>query len=57
MANAQSTGLVPVTLGLWSMGNVASFILHAIFWELVLNWNPCGDWRNLGLAMVEENAR
>jgi hypothetical protein len=35
-ADAQSTGLVPSSLGLWSMGNVVSFILHAIFWELVL---------------------
>ncbi len=34
--NAQSTGLVPSTLGLWTMGNLVSFILHAIFWELVL---------------------
>jgi hypothetical protein len=35
-ADAQSTALVPASLGLWSMGNVVSFILHAIFWELVL---------------------
>jgi hypothetical protein len=34
--NAQSTGLVPETLGLWTMGNVVLFILHAVFWELVL---------------------
>ncbi|HLN88886.1 MAG TPA: hypothetical protein VK253_02360 [Candidatus Binatia bacterium] len=34
--NAQSTGLVPSTLGLWTMGNTILFILHAIFWELVL---------------------
>ena len=34
--NAQSTGLVPSTLGMWTMGNVVSFILHAIFWELLL---------------------
>ncbi len=34
--NAQSTGLVPSTLSLWSMTNVVLFILHAIFWELVL---------------------
>jgi hypothetical protein len=34
--NAQSTGLVPETLGLWTMGNIIVFILHAIFWELVL---------------------
>jgi hypothetical protein len=34
--NAQSTGLVPATLGMWTMGNSISFILHAIFWELIL---------------------
>jgi hypothetical protein len=34
--NAQSTGLVPSTLGLWTMGNVVMFILNLIFWELVL---------------------
>jgi hypothetical protein len=34
--NAQATGLVPSTLGLWTMGNTVDFILHAIFWELVL---------------------
>ncbi len=34
--NAQSSGLVPSTLNLWSMNNVVMFILHAIFWELVL---------------------
>ena len=34
--NAQSTGLVPSTLGMWMMGNVLAFVLHAIFWELVL---------------------
>ena len=32
---AQTTGLVPSTLGLWSMANVVFFILHLIFWELV----------------------
>ena len=34
--NAQSAGLVPSTLNLWTMGNVVTFILHLIFWELVL---------------------
>ena len=34
--NAQLTGLVPTTLGLWTMGNIVVFILHAIFWELIL---------------------
>jgi hypothetical protein len=36
VGNAQSSGLVPSSLGLWTMGNMVSFILHAIFWELVL---------------------
>ena len=34
--NAQATGLVPSTLNLWSMNNVVLFILHGVFWELVL---------------------
>ena len=34
--DAQATNLVPSNLGLWTMGNTVSFILHAIFWELVL---------------------
>jgi len=33
---AQSTGLVPSTLGLWTMNHAVSFILHLIFWELIL---------------------
>jgi hypothetical protein len=36
VGNAQSTGLIPSILGSWTMGNMVSFILHAIFWELVL---------------------
>jgi hypothetical protein len=36
VGNAQSTGLVPRTLGLWTMANLVNFILHAIFWELLL---------------------
>ena len=34
--NAQSTGIVPATLSLWTMNNLVMFILHAIFWELLL---------------------
>jgi hypothetical protein len=34
--NAQTIGLVPSTLNLWTMNNVVMFILHLIFWELVL---------------------
>lgn len=36
VGNAQSTGLVPATLSAWTMNHVLLFILHAIFWELVL---------------------
>src|SRR3972149_3614595 len=36
VGDAQSTGMVPSTLGLWTMGNLVTFILHAIFWELLL---------------------
>ena len=34
--SAQSSGLVPRTLGLWTMANLVNFILSAIFWELLL---------------------
>jgi hypothetical protein len=34
--NAQSTGLVPGILGLWTMANLVNFILNAIFRELLL---------------------
>lgn len=36
VGDAQSSGLVPSTLGLWTMGNLVSFILHVVFWELIL---------------------
>lgn len=34
--NAQTAGLVPPTLNLWTMNNVVMYILNFIFWELVL---------------------
>jgi hypothetical protein len=34
--NAQTVGLVPSALSAWSMGSLVTFILHSIFWELVL---------------------
>jgi len=34
--NAQSTGLVPSSLGLWTMKNLVYFALYSIFWELLL---------------------
>lgn len=33
--NAQSTGLVPSSLSLWTMGNLVGFILYSIFWEVL----------------------
>jgi hypothetical protein len=35
VGDAQTTALVPSTLGLWTMGHLVSFILYLIFWELV----------------------
>jgi hypothetical protein len=40
--DAQSTGMVPTTLGLWTMGNMVTFILHLILWELLLIGIPVG---------------
>ena len=34
--NATATGLVPLSLSNWSMQNILMFVLHSIFWELVL---------------------
>ena len=36
VGNAQSTGMVPTTLGLWTMGNLVTFLLNLIFWEVLL---------------------
>jgi len=36
VGSAQSSSLVPGILGLWTMGNLITFILNAIFWELLL---------------------
>lgn len=35
VADAQVLGIVPTTLGLWSVGTFFAFILQVIFWELV----------------------
>ena len=42
IGNAQSIGMVPETLGLWTMGYLITFILYAIFWELILIGIPVG---------------
>jgi len=36
VADAQLTGMVPTTLGLWTMEHMVTFTLHLIFWELLL---------------------
>ena len=36
VGHAQLTGLVPATLGLWTMGNIVTFILQLILWEALL---------------------
>jgi hypothetical protein len=36
VGNAQSTGMVPSALGQWTMANLVTFILYAIFWEILL---------------------
>jgi hypothetical protein len=46
VGNAQSTGMVPPTLGLWTMGILVSFLLNLIFWEILLVGVP------LILAMI-----
>lgn len=33
---AVSSGLVPSTLGLWTMGNLFAFVIYLAFWELLL---------------------
>jgi hypothetical protein len=35
-ANAQTSGLVPSTLNLWTMSNLVWFIIYATLWELVI---------------------
>jgi hypothetical protein len=48
VTNAQSTGIIPSALNLWSMGNIVSFILHGAFWELVLIGIPVAIGAILG---------
>src|SRR4030067_1021139 len=63
VGDAQSTGLVPATLGLWTMGNLVTFILHAILWGLLLIGVPVALaavagwlwWRRLSSEEKKEN--
>ena len=36
VGDAQSSGLVPRTLGLWSMGSSVTFLLRLILWEFLI---------------------
>ena len=36
VGNAQAIELVPSALSMWSMGHMVTFLIHVIFWELVL---------------------
>jgi hypothetical protein len=36
VSSSQSSGMVPATLGQWTMANLVTFILYAVFWELLL---------------------
>jgi hypothetical protein len=59
---AQSTGVVPATLGLWTMGNLVTFIVYAILWELLLIGVPAALaavagwlwWRRLRIEEKKE---
>ncbi len=47
--NAQTTGMVPTTLNLWTMGHMVTFTLHLILWEVLLVGVPiiiaaAGGW-------------
>ncbi len=46
--SAQASGLVPSTLDFWTMNNVLMFVLHLIFWELVLVGIPVAVGAVLG---------
>jgi membrane-anchored glycerophosphoryl diester phosphodiesterase (GDPDase) len=36
VGDAQSTNMVPMTLGQWTMAHMITFILHLILWELLI---------------------
>ena len=35
VGDAQSTGMVPASLGLWTMGHLVTFFLHLVLWEVL----------------------
>lgn len=56
VSDAQTTGLIPSILNLWTMGHLITFLLHVIFWEIIFIIIPVGIvallawrlwWKNL----------
>ncbi len=45
---AQTTGFVPTALGNWTIGYVVAFVLHLIFWELLL----VGSWAAVAAVLL-----
>lgn len=48
IATAQVAGFIPAMLGQWTIGYVINFILHLIFWELLL----VGSWVLVIVAII-----
>ena len=42
VGEAQSTNMVPTILGQWAMSHMITFILHLLFWELLIIGIPIG---------------
>ena len=54
VGDAQSTGMVPSTLGLWTMGNMVTFIFACNFLGTSLNRSSCNLSSSGRLAVVEK---
>lgn len=62
VGESQSSGMVPTLLGLWTMGNLVTFLLNLIFWEILLVGIPVALaavagwlwWRKLPLEERKE---
>ena len=70
VGNAESSGQVPITLGLWTTSHLVTFILYAVFWEplpvgipiviaVVMGWQWWKDCLKLkgGCISADESAR
>ncbi|MGY5878756.1 MAG: hypothetical protein RTV31_00840 [Candidatus Thorarchaeota archaeon] len=48
VASTQAVGFVPAAIGQWTIGYAINFILHLIFWELLL----VGNWVLVIVAII-----